>query len=1434
MKRNHFFALCIHRSTLLGSLLLLFAPLALWAQVTYNFQTPNDVAAATGAGHSILTMDCLAANGYGQWTASSSTTNVNSAKSLFLLSNRLTTLTATDAQAGVLAAKTPTFTGGSGDAYPTEAIKCAANLKGNVRYVWLNSTSSRDKLYVNGFDPATTDNASTGIGIDFVSLPATNSEKIVKDNNAVLFVDDIIASGHTLVSSSNESLYPDMFDVAIDASYLYVVWEEYASSTYTIHAAAVNLSTSAVTLLGTGGTGFVANGRCPTIAIDVRHSGSIGNVDIVFLNTIPGQPQWTEWNGTLFPTPMLVPFLLSNQTWPASSATHARIVDASAAGSGSTDKAIYFIAADNTGKKCLCFNRITSGSLAVNSYYCDGASNTTRPSPCPIETSAGFPLVDDYIRAFADPYQGNTTAGSFDEFHCLYVLNHSGGTINVGAKGGTNPLMIIANNDPSKGYFVSGGTSTGDFPYFDPVATGSHQPCLYVGAANQMGIHPHWLADSSGVRLHYYRRDLRYFDQNIEENTLVTDLCKVADGSGHGGSLTPTLLQGLTMTLYSDPSGQVDYAGSAQLTILAGTSPNVVTLKIGDGSTNTSGSFKIVGCRSQIVLNDNSLSKFEVHSDDSVVCYSNYLKGTDGNFATFNGGTLEFTGTNEATLMNMAGYAYVNTIANPVTLITHGNTLLKFDDYALTMTDVNVAYRYDNSVTGSGNHTGIIWSYTDATFNKCRFISADNTANNPIYNCRGGYSGQAASTTFDNCYFSVGSHTYIEALANDVHPSNPGGLTVSGGYFDGVTINTALAPYDQQPVSIDGAEFENIWGVGISYEQDPTTTVEYSFNASNSYFGNFKDLSNYPNPEGIKVMDCTNADWRTDINVESNLFVQGSGGEADGSIAAAIHFEDAIGDIGYNSIGSSTSTSLYAKKFQTGIWNESSSGSTNTNSTTLICGNDIFGLTHSGAAGISTDWYIGYAKLNTIKYCANGQISGTHDVGHIIASTISNNSGPGYTSSGNSVMDFAGVHHPSPYEYLDVAAYNLIKDNNSGGTQLSLTGSSGTIIYLGLAPAPKSWPTSEYGRNNIQGSPEICASSSTALNDISNNYWGGGAYSLCSGTTATGGYLTSDPGSSGFVCSGGLIIKPKGDVPLFSPAVSDSSCGYLFSQGYLLESAGDGKQAYDTLRLLIEECPAWLDSATHIGEAFSFVNGAISEWSKGGIGRWPDYLEFLKKVLYNDLDTMWYCSDVEDMFSAAQQDVSMQLSIARYILDNNKCLAFRDDFIRFYNSDSKGKRQAWLDSLTLIYQIGQQGNRYQDWDTTVQKAYTQDTTLHPYDSTYGTIDDHGLGILRGPQHGNVLSGGTISAEALLAVRVEENPFENELDVSYDMGRTAMVSIELHDLLGKSIPIQNAKYLLSQPGTHEAKIPLEHLPPGTYYLRLLTDTGDVRTVKVIKK
>jgi hypothetical protein len=179
------------------------------------------------------------------------------------------------------------------------------------------------------------------------------------------------------------------------------------------------------------------------------------------------------------------------------------------------------------------------------------------------------------------------------------------------------------------------------------------------------------------------------------------------------------------------------------------------------------------------------------------------------------------------------------------------------------------------------------------------------------------------------------------------------------------------------------------------------------------------------------------------------------------------------------------------------------------------------------------------------------------------------------------------------------------------------------------------------------------------------------------------------------------------------------------------------------------------------------------------------------------------------------------------MIQTGKCPEFTAAFAQ-WNSDALNTLHAkWLDSLFALYPL------YKPWRA---DSINKGTLAHPFaDTAVPALFQDSLEILLGPQYAySVGASSPISSQALLSVQLLENPMQNEIDISYEMGRTALVTMQLSDVLGRTVPIANAKYQLEQPGDHNATIPAPNLPAGTYYLRITTDVGDAITLKVVKE
>ena len=294
------------------------------------------------------------------------------------------------------------------------------------------------------------------------------------------------------------------------------------------------------------------------------------------------------------------------------------------------------------------------------------------------------------------------------------------------------------------------------------------------------------------------------------------------------------------------------------------------------------------------------------------------------------------------------------------------------------------------------------------------------------------------------------------------------------------------------------------------------------------------------------------------------------------------------------------------------------------------------------------------------------------------------------------------------------------------------------------------------------------------------------------------------------------------------------------AEGYALESQNIEPEGYDTLKAFMENCPLYPNSY----QGFTMIGSAAQVSIGRGYGTYPNFLTWLKQVLYLNPDTNWYCNDVDQMITAVQNAADAE-SICQYIIQSGKCPGFWVGVFAQYNVDAEnGRHTAWLDSIDQHY-------NYLLWiyshhDSVVESnpggyflkldSINADTLAHPFDSTVPTLWQDSLEVLMGPQFAGVQASTptAITSQALLSAQLLENPMQDEIDVSYDMGRTALVTMELRDVLGRAVPIANAKYQLEQPGDHTASIPAPNLPQGIYYLRITTDVGDAITLKLVKE
>jgi hypothetical protein len=550
----------------------------------------------------ILSMDCVAANGYGQWTLSSHAgTHSQFPSGWYLLENALRKPSSgynsdtSQHEPGCIPPGVVQYGALAGSIYPKEP-KGAANLDTWINYMWPDSTD-RSKFIVQFFDSSDID-----LSAKFCTNPTVGKMNVVTasaiHSDSISTMDD---SGH-VHNIDTESDYRDEFDDVSDARFHYYVWASNVNPVNPgmkeIWAMVTPLGSSTPTIMPF----FVGDGKFPTVSCDARNnrSGTTPKFDVAYINP-SGQPVDISYTNS---TPK--PFLLNPEFIPPygyftcdpplgfppcppptiTSVTHVRAIVSEIAGQTTVYHGLYLIGYTNPGNTAaetwpnpstteglFLYPHLDTG-ISTSPNLCDGpplpgpSSTVLGASPGLIASIVG--VVDEPITAICDPYDNQNRPG-YEGFHVVYRINALDMTDTV-----REPLIIMKawyngstypDTTPEDSRLML-TTLVEAFDSFGPVAV--WPPPVnhgYVAAVNQMGIHVHWRTGTLGTGTHYYARDMkRTFNEPIEENTIVTDLCMVTDGSAtganHGGTVGAELLPGKKMLIYTDPN----YAANAAST----------------------------------------------------------------------------------------------------------------------------------------------------------------------------------------------------------------------------------------------------------------------------------------------------------------------------------------------------------------------------------------------------------------------------------------------------------------------------------------------------------------------------------------------------------------------------------------------------------------------------------------------------------------------------------------------------------------------------------------------------------------------------------------------------------------------------------------------------------------------------------------------------
>ena len=1456
--------------------LLLLANLAgLRAQTNdeYNFRQQIYAPGGWGSGPAPShTMNCLAANGYGQWTITQGGTSGYPA-GWYLLANGLYN----PYESGPCIPPGVVSHGSLSGDLPTEP-KVTANLDGAVNYVWPASgyPSYRTTFTVEGFYPSDID-----ISIASGFPNATDSRKVVKNSiNLFAACSTWTGSSYNTHAVTTETDFRDEFDVASDAAFLYIVWSSTVNPVNAgkkeIWATVLDLSTHATV---SGFPIFIGDGERPTIACDPRNNRGGGSTPVFEVAYLTGHTLdadnviHVKWNGTSLSTPdvlthtYIVPNSSPQTTDTYSKPVHARVLVSSVPGQTPTS-AVYAI---SSGSAALFY--YDPPVAATDALYVDGPLTlwTTTPLPLPLyytgsEPSTGSPVVDNPIIAFADPY--NNQGSRLDPFHCLYQLHvtfPSGSVVE-------NPLCIVRGADNNTLHAPFTGETRlvlnqdvdGRLEY-DPINTpGSSYGGAYIGAVNQMGIHVHWFNIYDGN--HYYARDTsRTFDEDIDENTLVTDICTVSDGTSHGGTTGATIQPDKQMTIWTDPNygsgglyqpttltaidshvGMLNFVGDN--VILTVSSPSIPSFSNTTLSVMPYFYFNFLGTGQGVTVQAAATFDYwglnATHSGSTVTGVATpFTHGTDGTGGTTTGagaGTIDLEGSAAGEIvlpanLNVHGGANFYIGPNGSFVSNYGNINVKDEPNIFPIT------------TGSTNadNSGIITVLGQATISNSEITGHHPTWSGSSPDFLQNYIIRVVQATSPSAQYLSTYNSYSNDPSTGASKIRIEGTTTStgtatifnGDHFDAAVISGTDLYGD---LTVENCTFANMIDPAIWLQEDPSLTEPYgsiylAFDTFGKY--NYKSYSLPSDGAGPIFLEYFFAEDIYHVQVWSNQFLTNDG-QSPYTVGCAI---------GLNCTNAAViDNDIEANKYDIGII--AVGDGTNINHS-LLCHNTIYEM---AIMGIGTWSFDGYIKFNELAYAATGAPTGTamgyeHDLpgtSHLVFNNIHDNLGVGIKLEGD--IDMSGVHHdPSSADSRDWAGYNTVTGNGSGSQiYIPYWIDPKPSLYLGQGSSsdgmtPSTWDV--YGENNIQGTSMapvlITGGNNDIPRDASNNYWGGidpNPFLVCPFCSSTYfpdfGYTLTDPllGPNyldsppplpedldihcGIFLDDTAVTKKKGGTKPQSTLQGNGwdSCDLAAGWGQTWVAGQNWKPAYDTLHWYLQHCYS-LAGYDQSWQAFQSAAGEVTIHGSTPNGLMTqDSLLQLRNWLMSERhlnsEDGWYCECIATLSMTWPGNNRVELSILKFMIDNPRC----------------GNNPRWGRAYSAV--------------RNGQFSYWADTDKNPntdvFDTTLPSFNDLGLDSLLADAAAGV-HYEALGPQIILDARITANPFPQQTSISITTNREAYIHVEVFDLLGRQLP--GVGYAgVFEPGTRDVPLDLSQAPSGTYYLRLSTANNETRTMKLSKE
>jgi len=274
--------------------------------------------------------------------------------------------------------------------------------------------------------------------------------------------------------------------------------------------------------------------------------------------------------------------------------------------------------------------------------------------------------------------------------------------------------------------------------------------------------------------------------------------------------------------------------------------------------------------------------------------------------------------------------------------------------------------------------------------------------------------------------------------------------------------------------------------------------------------------------------------------------------------------------------------------------------------------------------------------------------------------------------------------------------------------------------------------------------------------------------------------------------------------------LDSSDCAQLQWSTHLLSQGSDFQKMYDSAKYTVEHCAIY-DVSPHIWADFGEATNGLQDLNKDP-NRWPQYREWLKKGLYLNVDTNYYCSDVNAILSTMQLfnevrglDRNGSLAIIKFLRDSNRCMG-------------------WYFMAPQVWTQTRQ-DQYTTWRDTAKNP-----KLNPLDTTLPSLEDLDLQVLRGPQYAAVKDAFMpTSITKIRYLNVSENPFKSETTLLFGLADDEYMRVDIYDLLGNKV--YSDTKLLGE-GDKEWRIDGKSLAGGSLYARLSTMGGEVKTVKLM--